>query len=91
MAASSGLQEELERLREAAAAEIAAAESVDALEAIRVRYLGRKGSLNAVQRAGVISVSIRRAEPAEAFTKGRPFRSCGVARGARGRRSGPVA
>jgi phenylalanyl-tRNA synthetase alpha chain len=44
------LQAELERLREAAAAEIAAAESVDALEAIRVRYLGRKGSLNAVLR-----------------------------------------
>jgi hypothetical protein len=36
-------------------------------------------------------VSVRRAEPAEAFTKGRPFRSCGVARGARGWRSGPVA
>jgi phenylalanyl-tRNA synthetase alpha chain len=44
------LQAELERLREAAAAEIAAAESADALEAIRVRYLGRKGSLNAVLR-----------------------------------------
>jgi phenylalanyl-tRNA synthetase alpha chain len=44
------LQAELARLREAAAAEIAAAESADALEAIRVRYLGRKGSLNAVLR-----------------------------------------
>ena len=44
------MQEELARLREAAAAEIAAAESVEALEAIRVRYLGRKGSLNAVLR-----------------------------------------
>jgi phenylalanyl-tRNA synthetase alpha chain len=44
------LQAELARLREAAAAEIAAAESVEALEAIRVRYLGRKGSLNAVLR-----------------------------------------
>ena len=44
------MQAELERLREAAAAEIAAAESADALEAIRVRYLGRKGSLNAVLR-----------------------------------------
>jgi phenylalanyl-tRNA synthetase alpha chain len=44
------LQAELIRLREAAAAEIAAAESVEALEAIRVRYLGRKGSLNAVLR-----------------------------------------
>jgi phenylalanyl-tRNA synthetase alpha chain len=44
------LQAELARLREAAAAEIAAAESEDALEAIRVRYLGRKGSLNAVLR-----------------------------------------
>jgi phenylalanyl-tRNA synthetase alpha chain len=44
------LQAELARLREAAAAEIAAAESEDALEAIRVRYLGRKGSLNTVLR-----------------------------------------
>ena len=44
------MQAELERLREAAAAEIAAADSVDALEAIRVRYLGRKGSLSAVLR-----------------------------------------
>ena len=44
------MQAELARLREAAAAEIAAAESVEALEAIRVRYLGRKGSLNAVLR-----------------------------------------
>ena len=48
--AGSSLQAELARLREAAAAEIAAAESVEALEAIRVRYLGRKGSLNAVLR-----------------------------------------
>jgi phenylalanyl-tRNA synthetase alpha chain len=44
------LQAELARLREAAAAEIAAAESAEGLEAIRVRYLGRKGSLNAVLR-----------------------------------------
>jgi phenylalanyl-tRNA synthetase alpha chain len=44
------LQAELARLREAAAAEIAAAESADALEAIRVHYLGRKGSLNGVLR-----------------------------------------
>ena len=44
------MQAELARLREAAAAEIAAAESADALEAIRVRYLGRKGSLNALLR-----------------------------------------
>ena len=48
--AGSSLQAELARLREAAAAEIAAAESVEALEAIRVRYLGRKGSLTAVLR-----------------------------------------
>jgi phenylalanyl-tRNA synthetase alpha chain len=44
------LQAELARLREAAEAEIAAAESTEGLEAIRVRYLGRKGSLSAVLR-----------------------------------------
>ena len=44
------MQAELARLREAAEAEIAAAESTDGLEAIRVRYLGRKGSLNAILR-----------------------------------------
>jgi len=44
------LREELERLRAAATAEIAAAGSADVLEAIRVQYLGRKGSLNAVLR-----------------------------------------
>jgi phenylalanyl-tRNA synthetase alpha chain len=44
------LQAELARLREAAEAEIAAAESTEGLEAIRVRYLGRKGSLNAILR-----------------------------------------
>jgi phenylalanyl-tRNA synthetase alpha chain len=44
------LQAELERLRAAAAGEIAAAGTTEALEAIRVQYLGRKGSLNAVLR-----------------------------------------
>jgi phenylalanyl-tRNA synthetase alpha chain len=44
------LQAELARLREAAAAEIAAAASAEGLDAIRVRYLGRKGSLNALLR-----------------------------------------
>jgi len=44
------LRAELERLRAAATAEIAAAESADAIEAIRVQYLGRKGSLNTVLR-----------------------------------------
>ena len=44
------MQAELARLREAAEAEIAAAESTEGLEAIRVRYLGRKGSLNAILR-----------------------------------------
>ena len=44
------LQAELARLRGAAEAEIAAAESAESLEAIRVRYLGRKGSLNAILR-----------------------------------------
>jgi len=40
----------LAELREAARAEIAAAESEEALEAIRLKYLGRKGSLNAILR-----------------------------------------
>jgi phenylalanyl-tRNA synthetase alpha chain len=44
------LQDHLSRLRAAAAAEIATAASEDALEAIRVRYLGRKGELSAVLR-----------------------------------------
>jgi len=44
------LQAELARLREEAEAEIAAAGSADVLEAIRIRYLGRKGSLNTVLR-----------------------------------------
>jgi phenylalanyl-tRNA synthetase alpha chain len=44
------LQAELARLRDEAAAEIAAATDAEVLEAIRVRYLGRKGSLNAVLR-----------------------------------------
>ena len=44
------MQAELARLRDEAAAEIAAAGSPDVLEAIRVRYLGRKGSLNTVLR-----------------------------------------
>ena len=41
---------ELTRIREAAAAEIAAAGSEAEVEAIRVRYLGRQGSLNAILR-----------------------------------------
>jgi phenylalanyl-tRNA synthetase alpha chain len=40
----------LAELRAAALSEIAAAESDDALEAVKVKYLGRKGSLNAVLR-----------------------------------------
>jgi phenylalanyl-tRNA synthetase alpha chain len=44
------LQAELGRLREEAAAEIAAATDAEVLETIRVRYLGRKGSLNTVLR-----------------------------------------
>jgi phenylalanyl-tRNA synthetase alpha chain len=40
----------LAELREAARAEIESAETEDALEAIRLKYLGRKGSLNAVLR-----------------------------------------
>jgi phenylalanyl-tRNA synthetase alpha chain len=44
------LQDDLSRLRAAAAAEIDAAATEEALEAIRVRYLGRKGELNLVLR-----------------------------------------
>jgi phenylalanyl-tRNA synthetase alpha chain len=40
----------LAELREAALAEIGAAASADALEALRLKYLGRNGSLNAVLR-----------------------------------------
>jgi len=44
------LRDDLARLREAATAEIADAASLEALDGIRVRYLGRKGSLNAILR-----------------------------------------
>src|SRR5439155_1363466 len=44
------LRADLAQLREAALAEIAAARTPVELEAIRIRYLGRKGSLNAVLR-----------------------------------------
>jgi len=44
------LRENLARLRAAAAAEIATAATEDALEAIRLRYLGRKGELSVVLR-----------------------------------------
>ena len=40
----------LAELREAALAEIAAVDSVDVLEALRLKYLGRSGSLNQVLR-----------------------------------------
>jgi phenylalanyl-tRNA synthetase alpha chain len=44
------LRAELAALRQAALAEIAACRTEAELEAIRVRYLGRKGSLNAILR-----------------------------------------
>jgi phenylalanyl-tRNA synthetase alpha chain len=44
------LKAELAQLREAAVAEIGAAASEEAVEAIRLQYLGRKGSLNAILR-----------------------------------------
>jgi len=44
------LRAELAELRQAALAEIAACRTDAELEAIRVRYLGRKGSLNAILR-----------------------------------------
>jgi phenylalanyl-tRNA synthetase alpha chain len=44
------LREHLSRLRAAAAAEIAGAATEEVLEAIRLRYLGRKGELNLLLR-----------------------------------------
>jgi phenylalanyl-tRNA synthetase alpha chain len=44
------LKAELAQLREAATAEIAAAASEEALEAIRLQYLGKKGSLSTILR-----------------------------------------
>jgi phenylalanyl-tRNA synthetase alpha chain len=44
------LKAELAQLREAASADIAAAASEEALEAIRVQYLGKKGSLSTILR-----------------------------------------
>ena len=44
------MQEDLARVRAAAAREIEAAATEEALEAIRVRYLGRKGELSVVLR-----------------------------------------
>ncbi len=44
------MKAELAQLREAAVAEIGAAASEEAVEAIRLQYLGRKGSLNAILR-----------------------------------------
>ncbi len=44
------MEEELARLREAALAEIAACGTEAELEAVRVRYLGRKGSLTEAVR-----------------------------------------
>ena len=44
------MREELARLREAALAEIAACRAEAELEAVRIRYLGRKGSLTQVVR-----------------------------------------
>src|SRR5207244_13390890 len=54
------LRADLAQLREAALAEIAAARTPAELEAIRVRYLGRRGSLNAVLRSlGVLAAADR--------------------------------
>jgi len=44
------LQAELAELERTALAEVAACESAEAVEAVRVRYLGRKGSLSALLR-----------------------------------------
>jgi phenylalanyl-tRNA synthetase alpha chain len=50
------LRAELAELRQAALAEIAACRTDAELEAIRVRYLGRKGSLNAILR-GLVAMA----------------------------------
>jgi phenylalanyl-tRNA synthetase alpha chain len=54
------LQEALSRVRAGAVAEIAAAGTEEALEGLRVRYLGRKGELNLVLRGlGALPASDR--------------------------------
>jgi len=54
------LRADLAQLREAALAEIAACRTEAELEAVRVRYLGRKGSLNAILRGlGALSAAER--------------------------------
>jgi phenylalanyl-tRNA synthetase alpha chain len=45
-----GIAEELEQLRDAGLAQIASAERLDALDAVRVAFLGKKGSLTTVLR-----------------------------------------
>jgi len=63
------LHEHLSRLRAAAAAEIADAATEEALEAIRLRYLGRKGELNLLLRGlGALPPAIRPAMGALANT-----------------------
>ena len=86
------MQAELTRLREAAEAEIAAAESTEGLEAIRVRYLGRKGSLNAILRGlgqlpaeerpamGALANSVRDAVAAAIDAKGDALAHAGLER-----------
>jgi phenylalanyl-tRNA synthetase alpha chain len=86
------LQAELARLREAAEAEIAAAESTEGLEAIRVRYLGRKGSLNAILRGlgqlpaeerpamGALANTVRDAVAAAVDAKGDALAHAGLER-----------
>ena len=86
------MQAELARLREAAEAEIAAAESTEGLEAIRVRYLGRKGSLNAILRGlgqlpaeerpamGALANSVRDAVAAAIDAKGDALAHAGLER-----------
>ena len=63
------MHEHLSRLRAAAAAEIADAATEEALEAIRLRYLGRKGELNLLLRGlGALPPAIRPAMGALANT-----------------------
>jgi phenylalanyl-tRNA synthetase alpha chain len=45
-----GVSEELEQMRDSALAEIAGASDLDALDSVRVAYLGKKGSLTAILR-----------------------------------------
>ena len=52
--------EELEKIREGALSEVAAADSLEDLEKLRIQYLGRKGTLTSLLRGlGTLSMDLR--------------------------------